>query len=573
LNLGATFESHAREVAEDREQINVAYEPSSASALSRKLTCFHCVLHAVSLMALQLSQGLRLQGADPTISLNTALGTFHNILTDEQKREFQGNTATPDIASVIEFVAQIDAKNSSTTRRCVAPRLCTFLEATQQFVGVVDTFVSCNPAIAALVWGSVKTAILTASNVASYFDKVTSMIMGIGKSCPTFQQFGQLYPECIGLQRALCDYYAVIIDLCVKIIEASRRTALKQTLSSILIPFESEFKLFLDRLVEAIDKIKLQVSLASKQADQEAKKLLEYESQENSKFRPKALGLLQKSMKRQAESNQWRMNRRKRETATLKTSIRNNLSPVNHVLPWRQALKQRVATTAEWLQKELVFCEWKSNPQTAVLWCSGTIGMGKTVLMSNVVAQLHAVRESNEILSYYFCRVDEEASLSARNILGSLARQVIDTQIDQSKYETLLALEKSSRDLSTNEVIPFLLSRLEADKKYYIILDGLDECEDHQIQAVAQALAELCSSWLEGFKILCAGRPGLAKQLFRSSRPQYTVTVNKEMVELDMDCYITTILDQCLEERVLTLRDPTHITNIYNVLRDKSNGM
>lgn len=206
-------------------------------------------------MALQLSQRVKLQGADPANSLNTALENFQNILTDEQKREFQGNSTTPDIGSVIEFVAQIDAKNSSMTRRCVAPRLCTFLEATQQFVGVVDSFVSCNPAIAALVWGGVKTAILTASNVASYFDKVTSMIMGIGKTCPAYQLFGLLYPGCISLQRALCDYYAVIIDLCVKIIEVSRRTTLKQTLSSILLPFDSEFKPLLDRLEEAKNEI------------------------------------------------------------------------------------------------------------------------------------------------------------------------------------------------------------------------------------------------------------------------------------------------------------------------------
>ncbi|KAJ5902812.1 hypothetical protein N7495_003340 [Penicillium taxi] len=524
-------------------------------------------------MALQLSRRVKHQGADPANSLNKALENFQNILTDEQKRDFQGNTTTPDIGSVIEFVAQIDAKNSSMTRRCVAPRLCTFLEATQQFVGVVDTFVSCNPTIAALVWGGVKTAILTASNVASYFDKVTSMIMEIGKSCPTYQLFGLLYPGCISLQRALCDYYAVIIDLCIKIIEVSRRTTLKQTLSSILVPFDSEFKLLLDRLKEAKDEIKLQISLASKQADQEAKQLLEYESRQNSKFRPSALNFFQTSLKHQAEVDKLQIDRRKRKTATLKMSIRNNLSLVNHVSPWRQALRQRVSTTAEWLQNESIFCRWNEDPQTVVLWCSGTIGMGKTVLMSNVVAQLHAVRKSNEILTYYFCRVDDEAFLSARNILGSLARQMIDNQIDQGKYETLLALEESSRNLSTNDVISFLLSRLEADKKYYVILDGLDECEDHQIQAVGQALAELCNSCLEGFKILCAGRPGLERKLLKANIPQYIVTVNKEKVESDIDRYIITNLEICLEEKVLTLRDPTHITKIYNTLRDRSDGM
>src|SRR5215471_2914082 len=103
---------------------------------------------------------------DPTISLKQALVSFEDVLTDEQKRQYLVNTTKPDVASVIAFVAQIDANNSNIARRCVAPRLCTFLEATQQFSGVVETFVSSNPKVAALVWGGVKTAILTASNVA-----------------------------------------------------------------------------------------------------------------------------------------------------------------------------------------------------------------------------------------------------------------------------------------------------------------------------------------------------------------------------------------------------------------------
>lgn len=526
-------------------------------------------------MALQLSPRVGAQGEDPTQSLNTALENFQKTLTEEQKREFQNSTTTPDIASVIEFVAEIDARNSSTTRRCVAPRLCTFLEATQQFTGVVDTFVSSNPIIAALVWGGVKTAILTASNVASYFDKVTSMIMRIGKSSPTYQQFGQLYPCCIGLQRALCDFYAIVINLCVKIIEVSRRAALKQTLSSILSPFESEFKLFLDQLNEATREISLEVLLASKQADQEAKKLLEYESQQNSKFRPKALGFYKKSLKQQADESEWRMKLKKREMAKLKTSIRNNLSPIDHDRPLRQIMKQRVPTTAEWLQKEMVFDEWRDDPQTAILWCLGTIGMGKTVLMSNVVDQLrlHTARKSNEIVCYYFCCVDNEASLSARSILGSLARQILDTQIEQGKYETLLHLQEATRNLSTTELIQFLVYRLEAGegKKYYVILDGLDECDGNQVQAVARAMVELCSKRI-GFKILCAGRPGLEKQ-FNLTALQYRIMVNEEKVKSDMDHYILKTLEKCLEDEVLTLGDPAIIIEIYNTLRDKAGGM
>ncbi|KAJ5153807.1 uncharacterized protein N7500_009246, partial [Penicillium coprophilum] len=525
-------------------------------------------------MALQLSRR-RTRGTDPTQALKTALENFQNTLTEEQKREFRGSTTKVDITSFTVFVADIDARNSS-RRTPVGPRLCPFFEAMQQFTGVVDTFVSSNPVIAALVWGGIKTAILLASNVASYFDKVTTMIMRIGKSAPTYQQFGGLYPDCIGLQRALCDFYAIIINLCVKIIEVSRRTAFQQTISSMITPFESEFKPFLDLLNEATHDIKLEVSLASKQADKEAKKLQEYDSRENSRFRPLARDFYKTSLEQQAEAAKWRMKLRKREMMELKTLIRKNLSPINHEFSLRQTSRQRLLTTAEWLQKESVFEEWKDAPRTAILWCLGTIGTGKTVLMSNVVDQLllDAAHKSDEIVCYYFCRADNETSLSARNILGSLARQMLDFWIEQSEYETLLSMEETTRDLNTTSVVDFLLSRLEASKAnkyFYVVLDGVDDCDDSQAQALAQAIVELCSSYF-CFKILCAGRPGLEKH-FELNKPQYRISVNEEKVRSDMDCYIDTTLDKCLDEELLILGHAEIITDIRNIIRNKADGM
>ena len=114
-----------------------------------------------------LSHSGSIRGPHPTTALREALIEFEGILTEEQKGLYQVSATKPDVASVIAFVAEIDANNKSTTRRCVAPRLCTFLEATQQFSDVVGTFISSNPQIAALIWGGVKMAILTASNITS----------------------------------------------------------------------------------------------------------------------------------------------------------------------------------------------------------------------------------------------------------------------------------------------------------------------------------------------------------------------------------------------------------------------
>jgi len=92
--------------------------------------------------------------------LKTALDNFEAVLTPEQKNRLQGVAAVPDAPAIIAFTTQLDNENAKRGSRCVATRLLTFLQSIQQFTTVVDTFVSSNPAIAALVWGSVKFAIL-----------------------------------------------------------------------------------------------------------------------------------------------------------------------------------------------------------------------------------------------------------------------------------------------------------------------------------------------------------------------------------------------------------------------------
>ncbi|KAJ5801264.1 uncharacterized protein N7518_003332 [Penicillium psychrosexuale] len=509
----------------------------------------------------------------PTTALREALIEFEGILTEEQRGLYQVSATKPDVASVIAFVAEIDANNNSTTRRCVAPRLCTFLEATQQFSDVVGTFISSNPQIAALIWGGVKMAILTASNITSYFDKVTKMIMEIGRSCPTYQQFGQLHPGCIGLQRELCEYYAAIVQLCTKIIEVSRRPPITQTLSSIFNPFESDFKSPLDKLKQATKDIQLQISLASKQANEETKKLLENESQNNAAFRKLTNKFRKETQKEHTEAHQWRIHMMKREAASLRSSIRQNLSTIDYVKPWKQAIQQRVPFTAEWLLQEFLFHDWQDDQNTAILWCPGTMGMGKTVLISNVVAQLHASRNTNDIISYYICRADNTASLSARNIIGSLARQILDSQIKHAEDESLQRLYEDSNDLNTAEVVDFVLSRLHDDNTYYLAIDGLDECEPVEIRKVAQSVAKLCNMRVKNFKVLYTGRPELENQLFGAMKPKYKIPVTETKVDLEMDRYIAAAIGNCLEDKQLILGDPTLIVKIFETLKKGSNGM
>jgi hypothetical protein len=149
----------------------------------------------------------------------------------------------------------------------------------------------------------------------------------------------------------------------------------------------------------------------------------------------------------------------------------------------------------------------------------------------------------------------------------------LDTQIERAEDDNLVRLYEDSRDLDIAEVVDFLLSRLEVDKTYYLVVDGLDECDDGEIRKVALSMAQLCHKRSKDLKILCASRPEFEKQLFTVIRPTYKISVTEEKVQSDIDRYIATILDRCLEEEQLRLGDPKIIVKIVEALREGSDGM
>lgn len=80
--------------------------------------------------------------------------------SSQQEWELEAINAIPDANAVVSFTTELDNRNAERRSRGVATRLHRFLESIQQFSTIVDTFVSSKPSVAALVWGSIKFALL-----------------------------------------------------------------------------------------------------------------------------------------------------------------------------------------------------------------------------------------------------------------------------------------------------------------------------------------------------------------------------------------------------------------------------
>ncbi|KAK5242634.1 hypothetical protein LTR11_011737 [Exophiala xenobiotica] len=445
-------------------------------------------------------------------------------------------------------------------------RLVTFLDALQQFTGIDDTFVSSDPTIAALVWGGVRTALLAASNIGSFFGKVTHLIMEVGKFCPAYTSFAHLYPSSVELQSALCRYYASVIRLCTKIIAILQRSSVVHALTSVISPFESEFSEDIAQLRADAELVKLQCTHAAYSAAVQAEELAAEERKTNHRFRLKMT-------KEQDEARASRVQQSQHKISQLREATRDRLSTLSSLNAYRRVLQQRVPKTAEWFKNDDVFRQWRDDSNGAVLWCTGKMAAGKTVLMSSIVEYLHISRLSTDIISHHFCFSDHDATLKARNVVDSIARQMLEDWLHKASADELRALHRSvSSDVNSADMTDIVSHRLLSSTSYYILLDGIDDCAPDEAREVVAFLTKL-SQKHRAIKVVLTSRPDIDRVLRQGLSIQYKMSVSDTKTRSDLRCYIDEALDQRMEDGQLVLNDPRLILDISDKLERESQGM
>ena len=370
--------------------------------------------------------------------------------------------------------------------------------------------------------------------------------MEIGSTSPRYQEFGLLYPDSIGLQKALCKYFTVIVKLCKQAILFIRKPFFSQLSSSILKPFTSEFSSFSADLMRLATAIRGEISLASLQVQKD-----EFEA--NATFRAVTSRFSTKEMQRNKE----------RKNKKIKFKLLDACSTYNHQIAWKQAKK--LGRTG-WIFEQDMYKQWRHEQQlSSTLWCTGILGSGKTVLAANVVEDVTSIPAAT--VGYFFCRHDEAESLKARTIIGSIARQLLSPLkldlIDRVTPENLGFLD-------TAQVLDYVEEVIPSDQQSYVILDGLDECEESEVMLLMECLKRMLT-FKHVFHLYCSSRPNLPYQVSALLHPQWKVLMpeaGKEIVD-----YINSDLQQRLETGALSLGDPSIIIAIQDTLSKGAQGM
>jgi Cdc6-like AAA superfamily ATPase len=373
--------------------------------------------------------------------------------------------------------------------------------------------------------------------------------MSIGRTCPRNQEYLLLYPRSVELKEAVCEYFIVTVQLCKQAVMVLKKPLLVQLFSAMSNTIVWELGGFEQRLSQLASAVAAEVSLASK-------RLQVQEAEQSSIFRLSASAI-------PTQNKKWGKQKR-----TLR--FLDACSNYDYQAAWKQARKQG---NVYWFLEETAYTDWIATPASSVLLCVGTLGSGKSVLAANVVDHL-ILHCQPALVAYFFCKYDDAESLSAKTIIGSIARQILEQlKLDLDDLTT----DFNTKTLKTEGILDILKNLLSTHVRstqiFCIVLDGVDYCMDADATEVIDRLARLVRSSSHIFHIFCSSRPDVFHSVHNALQPDHTLSMSAPRASNDMNQYIVEALEEALETGRLILNNPEIITKIRDTLVGNANGM
>lgn len=254
---------------------------------------------------------------------------------------------------------------------------------------------------------------------------------------------------------------------------------------------------------------------------------------------------------------------------------------------------QRYPTSGNWILEEQTFLQWlnpndlsndllylngmpgagKLRPRLPVTLMLNQLTAGKTTLVSRILDSLtkNPTVQQQPLLNFYFEHGQDGKTLMV-DMLRSFIEQLLqqDDAIVDDLHETVLPARSS--DLSSLSWLEEMATRIIlAQKRCYIVVDGLDECGLAQRKQILQWLRSILSESKDSkvvVKVLVSGqRDGIIDALLQDCSA--TIRLDDQKSHLcDIEAFSASVLTQIKdrfpdleeEEEILKRLDPSRIT-------------
>ncbi|KAH7227560.1 hypothetical protein BKA60DRAFT_123301 [Fusarium oxysporum] len=517
--------------------------------------------------------------AAPVRELERTVAGFQAILTDEDRKKLQQLKATShDSQSIITFTAELDLLDKSRRGKSVASRLASFLQTIEQFTPIVDTYIQSNPDIAGIIWGSIKLTFLFLANFASYFQSFVELLHGFGSLCTRFAEYQVVFNESSRLKSSVCQFHTAVVTCCQQIVLAVRRPLKNQLLKAITQSFQSELRSYVEDIRAKAEEVQGDIHLVKAQCDREEQQHQNTERQEATNHRKRMLAWTSKST---IEIEALHVQRRRNASEQKRRRLLEELSSFNFTSAFNSTRNKRHIGTAKWVFDTPEFQQWVGIDGPHVLHVTGKIGSGKTVLSSSVVEKLSQIRPPQQFVSFFFIRFDDPLSLDAETIIRSCVQQLLSaivtddldqrlaSELDKHLSEAKLAL------FSLDQLSRLYSSAAKAIKNWFIVLDGLDECNTGQQSRVLKFFQAVVSraGASSHISILLSSRETCTSAIKRNFPGSQRLVTGLQNTSADIVAYVDDIIIEKLSTGELVVSDPSLIDEILKTIASKEQGM
>lgn len=287
--------------------------------------------------------------------------------------------------------------------------------------------------------------------------------MEIGRSAPRHDALTTLYPQSKRLQDSVWEYFIIVVHLCTHLLQSSAQNPLRALVVAV----------FADHTLKSMEH---DLSQWAQIIDREVTYLLSETVSKGHKLKSKSLCRL--TLGSEAKE--------KNITSRRRLEWLNTCSQYQHEPAWVKFRKEGKAT---FFLHEPSFLQFKDRKSSCTLLCTGKLGAGKSVLMANMVDDLVlSNRRRKYTTAYFFVQSNDVRSITARAVVGSLARQILASMQDPAWVN---GLPDMPDDLSLDGVVALLRQVLPTTQRIFIILDGLDECESDEKTLLLGYIKEL----------------------------------------------------------------------------------
>lgn len=192
----------------------------------------------------------------------------------------------------------------------------------------------------------------------------------------------------------------------------------------------------------------------------------------------------------------------------------------------------------EWILQDPQYLSWRSGKDICLLWIKGGAGKGKTMMSIGLIDELSRKQHDSTVVTYFFCQNADTELNTLVSILKGLILRLVNQQIELA--ESLRSRWDSKNDRFHEDVTSWrhlwnilleILDRCTASR-IYIIVDGLDECQDGDMVDFLKLIVRNGLGQPAKLKWLLTSRPlDSAERALLAGNDQVQVSL-----ELNSDC-------------------------------------